>query len=412
VLRRLLIDLGPLRASSDFRRLFYAQTVSMVGSQLTVVAIAFQVYSLTGSSLQVGAVSLAQLVPFVAGTLVGGAAADTMDRRRVMVVASGLLGACSSGLAFNALAGRQASLVALYLITALAAGLSGVLSTATTAAVPSLTDAEDLTASFATMQVIDQFGMVAGPAVGGVLIAVIGLPWLYGIDSLTYLWAVTFLWRMDLSHPRTATEVPGLRSVVDGLRYLRGREVLQGVYLVDLCATVFGLPRAVFPALAHTVFHGGPVVLGFLYAAPAAGALVGSLVSGWLGAVRRQGRAVLVAVAAWGAAIVAFGFARVLWIALALLVIAGWADVISAVLLSTIIQSAVREQYRSRVSGLQMAVVEGGPRLGDLESGALATFVSPRFSVVSGGILSLIGTAVVAALLPGFRRYRVHTTEP
>jgi len=406
VLRRFLIDIRPLRASGDFRRLFFAQTVSMVGSQLAVVAVAFQVYSLTGSSLQVGAVSLAQLGPYVIGTLAGGALADSIDRRRVLVVVSLLLAVCSAGLAFNAAAGGGASVVAIYLVTALAAGLAGVVSTATTAAVPSLVAKEDFTASFATMQVIDQVGMVAGPATGGVLIAALGLPWLYGIDSLTFLWAAGFLWSMTASASPSGSGDGRVRSVLDGLRYLRGRHVLQGAYLVDLCATVFGMPRAVFPALAHTVFHGGPVTLGVLYATPAAGAVVGTLTSGWLAGIRRQGRAVLLAVTAWGAAITALGFARALWIALALLVVAGWADVISAVLRSTIVQTVVHDEYRSRVSGLQMAVVEGGPRLGDLESGALASAVSPQFSIVSGGLLCIVGTVVLARLLPGFRTYR------
>jgi MFS family permease len=406
VLRRFLIDIRPLRASRDLRRLFFAQTVSMAGSQLAVVAVAFQVYSLTGSSLQVGAVSLAQLGPYVIGTLAGGALADSIDRRRVLVVVSLLLGVCSAGMAFNAAAGGGASVVAIYLVTALASGLAGVVSTATTAAVPSLVAKEDLTASFATMQVIDQVGMVAGPAAGGVLIAALGLPWLYGIDSLTFLWAAGFLWRITADTARSDSRDRRVRSVLDGLRYLRGRHVLQGAYLVDLCATVFGMPRAVFPALAHTVFHGGPVTLGVLYATPAAGALVGTLTSGWLAGIRRQGRAVLLAVTAWGAAITALGFAKALWIALAVLVVAGWADVISAILRSTIIQTVVHDDYRSRVSGLQMAVVEGGPRLGDLESGALATAVSPQFSIVSGGLLCIVGTVVLARLLPGFRTYR------
>jgi MFS family permease len=405
VIRRFLIDLDPLRASRDFRRLFCAQTVSMVGSQLTVVAVAFQVYSLTGSSLQVGAVSLAQLGPFVIGTLAGGALVDRLERRRVLVVVSLLLAACSAGMAFNALAADDASVVAIYLVTALAAGLAGIVSTATTAAVPSLVAAKDLTASYATMQVIDQVGMVAGPAAGGALIAVLGLAWLYGVDSLTFLWAAAFFWRMTTSAARSEDRDPRVRSVFDGLRYLRGRQVLQGAYLVDLCATVFGMPRAVFPALTHTIFHGGPITLGVLYATPAAGALAGTLTSGWLSNVRRQGRTVVLAVVAWGAAITALGFAKVLWIALAVLVVAGWADVISAVLRSTIVQTVIHEQYRSRISGLQMAVVEGGPRLGDLESGAVATAVSPEFSVISGGLACIIATIVVAKLLPGFRAY-------
>jgi hypothetical protein len=203
-----------------------------------------------------------------------------------------------------------------------------------------------------------------------------------------------------------------MRSVLEGLGYLRGRQDLQGAYFIDLSATVFGLPRALFPALARTIFHGGPAVLGILYAAPAAGALAGSLTSGWLYNVRQQGRAVLVAVATWGAIIVAFGFARVLWAALILLALAGWADVVSAVLRSTIVQTAVREPFRSRISGVQMAVVEGGPRLGDLESGAVATTVSMQFSIVSGGVVCAIGALAVALLLPGFRRYGQRLDSP
>jgi predicted MFS family arabinose efflux permease len=403
--RRLLIDLTPLRASQDFRRLFAGQAVSMIGSQLTVVALAFQVYSLTRSSLQVGAVSLAQLLPFVTGTLAVGAMGDAIDRRRVLMVTSALLALTSGGLALNAWAGAHASLLAVYLVTAAAAGLSGVVATAATATVPSLVAVDQLTPAYATMQVIDQVGMVVGPAISGLLIATLGLPWLYGIDAITFLWAALFMWRMAVVLPVRTGSRPGMRSVLEGLGYLRGRQVLQGAYVIDLCATVFGLPRALFPALTRTVFRGGPATLGILYAAPAVGALAGSLTSGWLNGVRRQGRTVLIAVAGWGAIIVAFGFARALWVAIILLVLAGWTDVISAVLRSTIVQTAVSDAFRSRISGVQMAVVEGGPRLGDLESGAVATAVSTQFSIVSGGLVCAIGAVAVALLLPGFRRY-------
>jgi predicted MFS family arabinose efflux permease len=182
--------------------------------------------------------------------------------------------------------------------------------------------------------------------------------------------------------------------------------VLQGVYLIDLGATVFGLPRALFPALAATVFHGGPAVLGGLYAAPGAGALLGALTTGWLDRIRRQGLAVTVAVCAWGAAVVAFGLVRVLPVALALLAVAGWADVISAVLRSSILQRSVPEHLRARISSVQIAVVEGGPRLGDLEAGAVASLVSTGFSVISGGLACIACAALVAALRPGLRRYR------
>jgi predicted MFS family arabinose efflux permease len=390
--------------------LFVGQTVSMIGSQLTVVAIAFQVYSLTGSSFQVGAVSLAQLLPFIAGALAGGALGDAVDRRRILVISSSLSALTSAGLALNAIDGRHASVVALYLVPALAAGLSGVVSTVVTASVPSLVASDLLTPAYATMQVIDQVGMVIGPALAGLFIADLGVPWLYGLDALTFLWAAFFLWRMAQIVPAHSATRPGLHAVLEGFSYLRGRQDLQGAYLLDLCATVFGLPRALFPALAHSVFRRGPGVLGLLYAAPAVGALVGSLTSGWLSGIRRQGRAVIMAVVAWGTVIVAFGYVRALWAALALLAVAGWVDLVSAVLRSTIVQSAVAEPFRGRISSLQMAVVEGGPRLGELESGGVASAVSTQFSVVSGGIVCVIGALALAVLLPGFRRRGVTET--
>lgn len=381
------------------------QTVSMIGSQFTVVAVAFQVYSLTRSSLQVRAVSLTQLLPFVAGTLTGGALGDAVDRRRLVIASSLLLAVTSGGLTLNAINGKGASVVAIYLVTAVAAELAGVVSTCVTSTVPALVTSDQLTSAYALMQVIDQVGMVLGPALSGLLIAALGSPWLYGFDALTFLWTATLLWRMVGTAPSKAARGRPMRSVLEGFRYLRGRQVLQGAYLIDLFATVFGLPRALFPALTRTVFHGGPTTLGFLFAAPAAGALIGSLSSGWLAQVRHQGRFVTAAVGAWGAVIVALGYTRVLWAALIVLGLAGWADLISAVLRSTIIQSAVFEQFRSRISAVQMAVVEGGSRLGDLESGGMATAVSTQFSIVSGGIASVIGAIVLAFLLPGFRRY-------
>jgi hypothetical protein len=405
-LRRLLIDLDPLRSSREFRWLFEGQTVSMIGSQLTVVAVAFQVFELTHSSLQVGAVSLAQLPTFLIGTQLGGALGDAVNRRRLLLASSFALGLLSLGLALNATAGGGASIVALYLLTAVSAGLAGVVATATMAAVPALVTSERLAPAYAITQVVDQIGMVVGPLVSGILIAAIGLPWLYGIDAATFMWSAVFLGRVASSLPRPEGQRPRLRSIVEGFGYLRGRPDLQGAYLIDLCATVFGLPRALFPALASTVFHGGAATLGLLYASPAVGALVGSLTSGWLRAVRRQGRAVVLAVMAWGATVVVFGFVSALWLALLLLALAGWADLVSAVLRSAIVQSAVTEPFRHRISGMQAAVVEGGPRLGDLESGLVAAATSTRFSVVSGGLVTLVGAIAVALALPGFWRYR------
>jgi hypothetical protein len=406
VAARFLFDPTPLRRSRDFRYLFTAQTVSMVGNQLAAVAVAYQVFSLTRSSLQVGLVSLVQLVPFVVGSLAGGVVGDASGGRRLLIAATGLSCLTSGGLAVNAIAGSDASVGTLYILTATAAALSGCISTATTAMVPSLVGRGQLTPAYTTMQVVDQIGMVAGPILSGLVIAAFGLPWLYGIDAATFLWSALFLWRMR-DHPRSAPrQRPRLGSLREGFAYVRCHQEIQGVYLIDLCATVFGLPRALFPALTRSVFHGGAVLLGVLYAAPAAGALVGSLTSGWLSRIRLPGRAVVVAVVVWGSAIVAFGFVRVVGISLVLLVVAGWSDLVSAVLRSTILQSSTSDALRARLSGVQMAVVEGGPRLGDLESGGVASLTSVQFSIVSGGVVCVVGALGLAALLPHFRRYR------
>jgi MFS family permease len=408
---RIMIDLEPLRRSRDFRLLFAGQLAGVFGGQLASVAIPFQVYALTRSSLQVGAVSLAQLLPLVFGALAGGALGDAIGRRRLLIVTSPALALTSGALAVNAALARP-SLLVLYLVSAVAAMLGGMVSTACNSAVPALVEARHLVAAYATMQVVDQSAMVLAPALSGLLIEAIRLPWLFALVAASYLVsalsAVRMTARLDAAaatRPDAATATrPGLGSVAEGLRYLRGRQALQGAYLIDLGATVFGLPRALFPALAVSVFHGGPAVLGYLYAAPGAGALLGALTTGWLGRIRRPGRAVIVAVCGWGTAIVIFGLIHVLWLALASLAVAGWADVISAVLRTTILQRSVPEEFRSRISSVQIAVVEGGPRLGDLEAGAVASLVSTEFSVVTGGLVCIVGALLVAGLRPGFRR--------
>jgi MFS family permease len=404
VTSRILIDVDPLRDSRDFRLLFTGQLVAVVGVMLAMVAVPFQVYALTHSSLQVGAVSLAQLGPLILGALAGGTVGDALGRRPVLVAALGGLALTSGGLAVNA-AVAHPPVAVIYLVSAAGAGLGGVVSTICTAAVPSLVAARHLVPAYASMQVVDQIGMVAGPALAGLLIGAVPLPWVYALVAASYLVAALIMWRMSAGPPQARASRPGLGSIVAGLRYLRGRQALQGAYLIDINAMVFGMPKALFPALAAAVFHGGPAVLGYLYAAPAAGALLGALTTGWLDRVRRPGWAVIVAVCIWGGAITAFGFARMLWLALALLAVAGWADVISAVLRSTILQSSVPDELRGRMSGLQIAVVEGGPRLGDLEAGTVASLVSAEFSIVSGGLACVAGAALLTLLLPGFRRY-------
>ena len=401
---RILVDTTPLRESREFRLLFTGQLVSTLGTQLTVVAIPYQVYSMTHSSLQVGAISLAQLFPFLAGALTAGPIGDAVDKRRIMIWTSAAMMLTSAALAANA-ALDHPSLVALYVISSLAAGFQGFANTARMASTPGLVERRHLAAAFAMVQVTFQLGTVVGPALSGVIIG-IGLPLAYALDASTFLvTAVTsYLLKPIPPHP----EAGGLtvwQSTKEGLRYLRTRQALQGVYLIDINAMVFGMPRALFPAMAGSVFGGGTITLGFLYAAPGAGALVGALTTGWVGNLRRQGWAVIIAVCVWGAAIAVFGLVDTLWVALVLLAVAGWADVISAVLRNTILQSTIPERFRSRMSSIQMAVVQGGPRLGDLESGLVADLTSIEFAVVSGGLACIAGAAIIGALLPAFRHH-------
>ena len=403
--RRLLIDLRPLRRSRDFRWLIGGQLVSLLGTQLTAVAVPFQVYRLTGSSLDVGLVSLAQLVPLVVCSLYGGSVIDAVDRRRLLLVVETLMAASSAGLALNADAGS--ALWPLYLLPALTAGLSGFDSPARSAIVPNLVPAEDISTATAMFQALFQLGSVVGPALGGVLLAGGGARFVYWIDVATFVVSVAAASRIGPQRPGPHAPRPGLRSMVEGLRYARSRQEILGAYLMDLNAMVFGMPRALFPALGLGVFHGGARTVGWLYSSVGAGALLGALTTGWVSRIRRQGLAVTIAVIAWGAAITAFGLLPPLPVALALLAVAGWADVISAVFRNTLIQLVVPDRLRGRLSALQIGVVAGGPRIGDLEAGGVASALGDQLSIVSGGAACIVGALVLARALPGFRRARL-----
>jgi len=401
---RILVDTTPLRESRDFRLLFTGQLISIVGTQLTVVAIPYQVYSMTHSTLQVGAISLAQLIPFLAGALSAGPVGDAVDKRPMMVWTAAAMTITSAAMAVNA-AVAHPSLAVLYVVSALAAGLMGFSNTARMAAVPGMVERRHLAAAAAMMQIVFQVGVIVGPALSGLLLG-IGLPLVYALDGVSFVVAtVTSALLRPIPPAEGARGLSPWQSTKEGLRYLRSRQALQGVYLIDINAMVFGMPRALFPAMAGAVFGGGTVALGFLYAAPGVGALIGAVTTGWVANLRRQGWAVIVAVSVWGAAIALFGLVDTLWVGLVLLAVAGWADVISAVLRNTILQSSVPERFRSRMSSIQMAVVQGGPRVGDMESGAVATLTSVEFSVISGGLACIVGAAVIGALMPEFRRH-------
>ena len=396
---RLFVDITPLKRSRDFRLLWTGQLVSAAGTQLTSVAVPFQVYEMTHSSLMVGLISLAQLVPLVSCSLLGGAIADSGDRRRIMLVTQSLMALASLGLAINAFSNGPA-VWPIFVISAVSAGLSGFDGPARRAAITGLVDREHLVLAFALNQSLNQTASVVGPACAGVLIAVAGVQGAYVVDVVSFVIATFAVFKMRPIPTRRSGAKTGLPSILEGVRYLKGRGVIQGAFLADLDAMAFGMPRALFPALGTGLFGGGAATVGLLYAAPGFGALAGALTSGWVAGVRRQGRAVLWAIAVWGAAVASFGLVSWLPAALVLLAIAGAADVVSAVFRGTIVQLAVPDGLRGRISAMNMAVVAGGPRLGDARAGAVAAISNPQFSVTSGGVLCVAGVALLAKLLP------------
>ena len=402
-----MLDLSPLRRSRDFRALIGGLGVSTLGSQLTAVSVPFQVYAITRSSLYVGLVSLAQLFPLIFGSVLGGSVVDSVDRRRVLLVVETLGALSSAGLALNADFGP--ALWPLFVFPAVTAALSGTDSSARNAMVPGMVGLRSVPAANAMFQALFQTGAIVGPAVAGLLLAGAGVHVVYWLDACSFLVALAAVLLISPQPPSSsgaAAPRPGWRSTAEGLRFVRRTPTVQGAYLIDLNAMVFGMPRALFPALAATVFGGGATTVGLLYSAPGAGALLGALTSGWVGRVRRQGLAVICAVLVWGLAIAGFGLVRFLPAALALLAVAGLADVVSAVFRNTIIQFSGPDSLRGRLMGIQMAVVAGGPRLGDLEAGVVAAAFGETVSVVSGGLACVAGALLVARLLPGFRRQR------
>ncbi len=404
---RLLADITPLRESRQYRLLFLSEGFAFLGSQITVVAVPLQIYLMTHSSLAVGLVGLAQLGPILLFSLVGGAIVDAVDRRRLMIWVQLVRGLLSAGLAWNALTPHP-TLWPLYVLTAVSAGLSAVDGPAQMAAAPALVRRDQVPAAAALHQIMTQLGQVAGPAAAGLIVAKANLSTAYAIDFGTFtIAALLSLGLRRLPPGEGAVDRPGMSSLWEGLRFLRGRRALTGTFVVDLNAMVFGMPRALFPALGTGLFGGGATTVGLLYAAPGAGALIGAVSAGWVGRVRRQGRAVLLAVVAWGLAITVFGLSAWLPLALAMLAVAGAADVFSAVFRNTILQLTVPDGLRGRLSAIHIAVVTGGPRLGDLEAGGVAAIAGPRFSVVSGGLACLAGVALIAWRIPQIDRIAI-----
>ena len=402
-LRRLRVDTRPLR-HRDFRNLWLGQAVSTLGAEIGMVAIPYQVYTLTHSTALVGLLGLAALIPLLVVPLIGGAIADALDRRTVLLrTETGLTFVAALFLANSLLPHPQVWL--LFVLQSLAIAVFSLGRPAMSSLAPRLVPDEEVPAAIAIESVYESLSAVAGPAAGGLLIAAVGVPWTYGIDCATYAASLVAIWALPKLPPLEDVERHSLGAIVDGFRFLKGRQALIGIFAVDTNAMVFGMPSALFPAFALHRLHGDAATVGYLYAAPYAGAFVGSLVSGWTSHVRRMGLGVTIAACAWGAAIAGFGLTTSLWPALVLLAIAGGADFFSAVLRSTILLRSTPDHLRGRLLGIEFTQVASAPNLGDLEAGILASLTSLRFSIVSGGLLCIVGCAVTALALPGFLRY-------
>jgi len=403
-LGRLLADVGPLRDSPLYRGLFAGQTVSAMGTQITAIALAYQVYALTRSTFDVGLLGVAVLVPLVLVGLLGGSLVDAVDRRRLVLITSSVMATSSVLLAVQAFTGA-ARVWPLYLLAALTGGASALDQPARSTFIPRLLGTEQVAAASALGQLSMNLSLTGGPLLGGLLIAGPGLGWAYSVDAVSFAAALAAVVRLPAMRPDGASVRPGLRATAEGLAWVRRHPVVMMTFLVDIDAMVFGMPRALFPAMAATRYGGGGTTLGLLSAAPAVGAVVAAVLSGPLSRVGRQGRGVLVSVAVWGAAIAGFGLTGSLGAGLGFLAVAGAADMVSGVFRSTILLTAAPDELRGRLQGVFFVVVAGGPRLGDAESGSAASLVGLGPAAWSGGLLCLAGLAALALAVPAFARY-------
>jgi MFS transporter, ENTS family, enterobactin (siderophore) exporter len=403
---QIAIDTAPLRESRDFRRLFVGRFASMAGSAVATTSANWQVYGLTHSSLSVGLLTLTAGVGMFAGLLVGGMLADRHDRRTVLLTTLLPEAALAMLLMVNSLLVHP-QLWPLYALTFGIGALTGLGSPASTAATPALVGQHRLPAAAALNSTASQLGQLGGPALAGVLIAGPGVATCYAIDAACMaIFAIALLAVRPLP-PVTRAERPGLRSLAAGFKYVRRNGVVAGMLLVDTNAMLFGMPSALFPALATQHFHGGPDTYGLLVAAPGLGAMIGAATSGWTSRLRRPGIVVIGAGIVWGAAIAGFGLVDNLPVALVFLALAGMGDLISEVLRNTLLQSYTPDSLRGRVSSLYLAQVTSAPALGNVEAGTVARFVGLDFSVVSGGLACVAGALVLGSLIPALRNARL-----
>lgn len=420
-LRSVLADTRPLR-NPHFRRLWNANIITVIGAQLTVVAVPAQIYAITGSSGYVGLTGLFGLVPLVVFGLWGGALADHLDRRRLLVATT--LGLIFTSVGFWGQAALDLRNVWVLLgLFSVQQAFFAVNQPTRSAVLPRLLPVDILPAANSLNMTVMMAGGIAGPLVGGALIPVLGYSWLYLVDALFLLATLRAVWLLPPMQPQAdaggARRAPGLRSVIEGFTYLSGHPVLLMSFVVDIIAMVFGMPRALFPEIAQVAFGGpqeGGVAFAVLFAAIPAGAVLGGTLSGWVSRVTRHGRAVVLAICAWGVGIVGFGVGVLLgggaalpWLvpAAAFLAAAGAADMASAAFRQAMLQGAAADEVRGRLQGVFIVVVAGGPRVADVLHGAAAERFGAAPVTIAGGLLVLAGVVLASAVVPSFWRYDV-----
>ncbi|MGD9991629.1 MFS transporter [Pseudonocardia sp.] len=404
-MNKLLLDPAPLRESADFRRLWIGQAFSGFGGQMTVFAVALQVYLLTRSTVAVGVIGLCVAIPTLTITLFGGALGDAYDRRRIVLLTGSGQIVVSALFAVQAFAGWD-RLWVLYLLCTVQSTLLAIGVPARRSFMARLLPRHQLAAGAALGTLAMHASATAGPIVAGVVAGSFGLGICYAIDTLSFVAAIYGVARLPAMPPEGGATRPGAGAVLAALRYIRARDVLKGAFLTDLSITLLAAPTALLPAINDVNLGGRPETLGLLVAAPAIGGVLGSLLSGPAARTPRKGRAMLVAAVAWGIAIAAFGLVTVPALAVALLVAAGIADVVSVVLLTTITQTEVDDSHRSRMSAAEFVVGAGGPQLGNLRAGLLGGVLAPGTAAAVGGLSTLLAAGVIAAALPGFVRWK------
>ena len=404
-------DISPLRESGQYRLFYSGEAIASFGRQLTLVAAPVQIYAMTESSLLVGLLGLAQFPTILIGSTLGGLASDAWDRRWVLMIAQSALALVGVGLALNATSGSPLIWI-VFVLMALQALFFAIDAPARMSTIPRLVGTGSIPAAYALEILLSQFAKALGPIAAGFLIATWSLTLTYSIAAATFVLAVILMGAMR-PLPATGGGIrPGLRSIGEGLTFLKAKKAIQGAFLIDIAANVFGLPRALYPEMGLSVFGGTAATVGFLYAAPGIGALVAAATSGWIGRVKRAGVATTVAVIIWGGAIMIFGFSSSIQVALVALFIAGGADAISSVFRAIILQLTTPDELRGRLSGLKIAVVAGGPRLGDAEAGLVSRFLGPSVTAWTGGLASALSAVAIAYFNPTFYRWQTPEQEP